>query len=80
MIYYIYTQLTTYKYTSLCSKMSESGNTCSVNIKVGDVVEIKRIVTIMEIDDKKKQIQMKWKDKLGREKIQWVTYKMFLLL
>ena len=60
--------------------MSENGNTCSVNIKVGDVVEIKRIVTIMEIDNKKKQIQIKWKDKLGREKIQWITYKMFLLL
>ena len=55
-------------------------NPCSVDIKIGDVIEIKRVITIVEIDNKKKQIKMKWKDKLGKEKIQWITYKMFLML
>ena len=49
-------------------------------MKVGDVIEIKRVITVVEINDKDKQIKIKWKDKLGNEKIQWVTYKMFLLL
>lgn len=55
-------------------------NPNSIEVKVGDVVEIKRIITIMEIDNQKKQIKMKWNDKLGKEKIQWITYKMFLML
>jgi hypothetical protein len=55
-------------------------NPCSVDIKIGDVIEIKRVITIVEIDNQKKQIKMKWKDKLGKEKIQWITYKMFLML
>jgi len=55
-------------------------NPNSIEVKVGDVVEIKRTITIIEIDNQKKQIKMKWKDKLGREKIQWITYKMFLML
>lgn len=52
----------------------------NMSIKVGDVIEIKRVITIVEIDNVKKQIKMKWKDKLGREKLQWITYKMFLML
>lgn len=55
-------------------------NPNSIEVKVGDVVEIKRTITIMEINNEKKQIKMKWKDKLGKEKIQWITYKMFLML
>ena len=52
----------------------------NVNVKVGDIVEIKRVITIVEIDNEKKQIKMKWNDKLGKEKLQWITYKMFLML
>ena len=52
----------------------------NVSVKIGDVIEIKRVVTIVEIDNEKKQIKMKWKDKLGKEKVQWITYKMFLML
>ena len=52
----------------------------NMSIKVGDIVEIKRVITIVEIDNVKKQIKMKWEDKLGREKLQWITYKMFLML
>ena len=52
----------------------------NVNVKVGDVIEIKRVITIVEIDNEKKQIKMKWSDKLGKEKLQWITYKMFLML
>lgn len=52
----------------------------NVNVKVGDVIEIKRVITIVEIDNVKKQIKMKWNDKLGKEKLQWITYKMFLML
>ena len=55
-------------------------NPNSIAVKVGDVVEIKRVITVMEIDNEKKQIKMKWNDKLGKEKIHWVTYKMFLML
>lgn len=51
-----------------------------INVKVGDIIEIKRVITVMEINDKDKQIKITWKDKLGKQKIQWVTYKMFLLL
>ena len=49
-------------------------------MKVGDIIEIKRVITVMEINNIDKQIKIKWNDKLGKEKIQWVTYKMFLLL
>ena len=52
----------------------------NVSVKVGDVIEIKRVITVVEIDNEKKQIKMKWKDKLGKEKVQWITYKMFLML
>ena len=52
----------------------------NTSVKVGDVIEIKRVITVVEIDNEKKQIKMKWKDKLGKENIQWVTYKMFLML
>ena len=55
-------------------------NPNSIEVKVGDVVEIKRVITIMEIDNQKEQIKMKCKDKFGKEKIQWITYKMFLML
>ena len=48
-------------------------NPNSVDIKVGDVIEIKRVITIVEIYNVKKQIKMKWKDKLGKEKIKWIT-------
>ena len=51
-----------------------------INVKVGDVIEIKRVITVEEINDKDKQIKIKWKDKLGNEKVQWVTYKMFYVL
>lgn len=51
-----------------------------INVKVGDVIEIKRVITVEEINDTDKQIKIKWKDKLGNEKVQWVTYKMFYLL
>jgi uncharacterized protein YigE (DUF2233 family) len=54
-------------------------NPHSIEVKVGDVIEIKRVITVMEIDNVKKQIKMKWKDKLGKEKVQWVTYKMFAM-
>lgn len=50
------------------------------NIREGQVIEIKRIITVVKINDKDKQIQIKWNDKLGNEKLQWITYKMFLLL
>ena len=52
----------------------------NTSVKVGDVIEIKRVITVVEIDNEKKQIKMKWKDKLGKEKVQWITYKMFLML
>ena len=52
----------------------------NTSVKVGDVIEIKRVITVVEIDNEKKQIKMKWKDKLGKENIQWITYKMFLML
>jgi len=51
-----------------------------INVKVGDVIEIKRVITVEEINDRDQQIKIKWKDKLGNEKIQWVTYKMFFML
>ena len=49
-------------------------------VKVGDVIEIKRMITVTEIDDVKKHIKIEWRDKLGKEKVQWITYKMFLML
>ncbi len=52
----------------------------NISVKVGDVLEIKRTITVKEIDNEKKQIKIQWKDKLGKEKLQWVTYKMFLML
>lgn len=52
----------------------------NLSVKVGDTLEIKRLITVKEIDNEKKQIKIQWKDKLGREKLQWVTYKMFLML
>ena len=55
-------------------------NPNSTTVKVGDVIEVKRVITVQEIDDAKKQIKIRWVDKLGKEKIQWVTYKMFLML
>jgi hypothetical protein len=51
-----------------------------LKVKVGDVVEIKRIITVEEINDKEQQIKIKWKDKMGSEKVQWITYKMFYML
>ena len=51
-----------------------------MEVKVGDEIEIKRVITVVEINDKEKQIKIKWKDKLGKQKEQWVTYKMFYLL
>jgi hypothetical protein len=51
-----------------------------LKVKVGDVVEIKRIITVEEINDKEQQIKIKWKDKMGSEKVQWITYKMFFML
>jgi|TARA_B110000008_G_C16786267_1_gene490787 hypothetical protein len=51
-----------------------------INVKVGDVIEIKRVITVEEINDKDQQIKIKWKDKMGTEKVQWVTYKMFFML
>ncbi len=51
-----------------------------MEVKVGDVIEIKRVITVVEINDKDKQIKIKWNDKMGKEKIIWITYKMFYLL
>jgi len=51
-----------------------------LSVKVGDRIEIKRVITVEEINDKDKQIKIKWNDKLGNEKVQWVTYKMFYML
>ena len=51
-----------------------------LKVKVGDVVEIKRIITVEEINDEDKQIKIKRKDKMGSEKVQWITYKMFYML
>ena len=50
------------------------------SVKVGDVIEIKRTITVKEIDNENKQIQIYWKDKMGKENLQWVTYNMFLML
>ena len=50
------------------------------DIKVGDVIEVKRIIRVVEINDGEKQIKIEWKDKFGHEKQQWVTYNMFLSL
>ena len=52
----------------------------NASVKVGDVIEIKRTITVKEIDNENKQIQIYWKDKMGKEKLQWVTYNMFLML
>lgn len=52
----------------------------NISVKVGDVIEIKRVITVKEIDNTSKQIKIQWKDKMGKEKLQWVTYKMFLML
>lgn len=51
-----------------------------LSVKVGDQIEIKRVITVEDINDKDKQIKIKWKDKLGNDKVQWVTYKMFYML
>lgn len=50
------------------------------DLKVGYVKEIKRTITITEINNEEKQIKIKWTDKFGAVKEQWVTYKMFLTL
>ena len=50
------------------------------DIKIGDTREIKRIITITEIDNKQEKIKIKWKDKLGQEREQWLTCRMFLTL
>ena len=51
----------------------------NISVKVGDVIEIKRVITVKEIDNTNKQIKIQWKDKMGKEKLQWVTYKICLL-
>jgi hypothetical protein len=51
-----------------------------LKVKVGDIIEIKRVITVEEINHKDQQIKIKWKDKMGTEKVQWVTYKMFYML
>lgn len=48
--------------------------------KVGDVLEIKRVITVTEINHKEKQIKITWKDKVGKQREQWVTFNMFKLL
>lgn len=50
------------------------------DISVGDVIEIKRTITVTAINDAEKQIKISWKDKFGTLKEQWITYKMFLSL
>jgi hypothetical protein len=50
------------------------------DIKVGDVKKITRTITITEINNEEKQVKIKWTDKFGHIKEQWVTYKMFLTL
>lgn len=50
------------------------------DITVGDVVEIKRVITVKEINKPDEQIKIGWHDKFGHYKEQWVTFKMFLSL
>ena len=50
------------------------------DITVGDVVEIKRVITVKEINKSDEQIKIGWHDKFGHYKEQWVTFKMFLSL
>ena len=50
------------------------------DIQVGDEIEIKRTIRVIEINNSDKQIKIEWKDKFGHLKQQWVTYKMFLSL
>lgn len=50
------------------------------DITVGDVVEIKRVITVKEINKPDEQIKIGWHDKFGNYKEQWVTFKMFLSL
>lgn len=46
-------------------------------IKVGDKKVISRTIEVIEIDHEKKQIKMKWADKFGKVREQWVTYNMY---
>ena len=42
----------------------------NMSVKVGDVIEIKRVITVKEIDNENKQIKIQWKDKIAKENIQ----------
>ena len=48
------------------------------DISVGDVIEVKRVITVVEINPDGEQIKIKWDDKFGNKKELWVTYKMFM--
>ena len=50
----------------------------NTSVKVGDVIEIKRVITVVEIDNEETD-QMKWKTNC-KENIQWITYKIFIML
>jgi len=50
------------------------------DITIGDTIEIKRTITVKEINNDERQIKIGWKDKFGNYKEQWVTYNMFLSL
>lgn len=51
-----------------------------MEVHIGDVIEIKRVITVVDINREEKQIKITWKDKVGKQREQWVTYKMFKLL
>ena len=52
----------------------------TMEVHIGDVIEIKRVITVVDINREEKQIKITWKDKVGKQREQWVTYKMFKLL
>ena len=60
--------------------INTGGFYCTMEAKVGDVLEIKRVITVTEINHKEKQIKITWKDKVGKQREQWVTFNMFKLL
>jgi len=51
-----------------------------VEIRIGQVIEIKRTIKVVEIDNEKKMIKITWQDKTGSDKEVWITYKKFVLL
>jgi hypothetical protein len=50
------------------------------DISVGDVIEVKRVITVVEINPDGERIKIKWDDKFGNGKEMWITYKMFMCM